>query len=392
MDPIKNPFAPGAGTPPPELAGRDDIIETTKISLLRLKETRPTTSPIMVGLRGVGKTVLLVNLREIADESGYKTLFVEAHDGKDMPSLLTPGIRQILFSLSRVDAAKNVARKGLRVLLSFMNGLRIKISDVEIGLGVEPELGVADSGDIEADLPDLFEALGRAAKAANMPVAIFVDEMQYFSPKDFSALIMSIHRTNQLRLPVILIGAGLPQIMGLSGNSKSYAERLFSFPNIGALNDTDAINALRIPVAEENITFEDAAISKILSVTQKYPYFLQQWGHDSWNLANGSIITTSDVDNASETAISKLDRDFFKVRFDRCTRAEKRYMRALAELGAGTGKSGDVADILNVQVTSLAPTRSSLIKKGMVYAPAYGKIEFTVPLFDDYMKRTMPFG
>jgi len=389
MDPVKNPFAPGAGTPPPELAGREDVIETARIALSRLKAGRPTTSVIMVGLRGVGKTVLLVEIERMAEADGYRTLFIEAHDRRDMPSLLVPGIRKILISLNRIEAAKNLSQRALRVLKGFVSKLSFRIEGIEFGLGVEAEHGVADSGDIEIDLPDLFQAVGEAARAAGVPVAILVDEMQYLSRKDFSALIMAVHRTNQRRLPVILIGAGLPQIIGLSGNSKSYAERLFTFPEIGALSAPEAMDALRLPVEAEGAMIGDDAIARLLSVTRKYPYFLQQWGYESWNLATGDTIMLPDVESAGAAAVSKLDEGFFKVRFDRCTPAEKRYMRALAELETGTGKSGDVADILGVKVTSLGPTRSSLITKGMIYSPAYGDVEFTVPLFDEYMKRTM---
>lgn len=389
MDAVRNPFAPGAGTPPPELAGRENVIETARTTLSRLRIGRPTTSVIMVGLRGVGKTVLLVELEKMAEADGYRTLLIEAHDGSNMPSLLVPAIRKILLSLDSIEAAKEVSRRALRVLKGFVSKLSVRIEGVEFGLGVEPEQGVADSGNIEIDLPDLFQAVGEAARAAGVPVAILIDEMQYFSEVDFSALIMAIHRTNQRQLPVILIGAGLPQIVGLSGNSKSYAERLFSFPDIGPLDDEDAMNALRRPVEAEGASIDDEAVSRLLSVTEKYPYFLQQWGYESWNLASSGLITAADVEAAGDAAIAELDKGFFKVRFDRCTPAEKRYMRALAELGAGTAKSGDVADMLGVKVTSLGPTRSSLIKKGMIYAPAYGDVEFTVPLFDQYMKRTM---
>ena len=240
MDPVRNPFAPGAGTPPPELAGREDVIGAAQIALSRLKVGKPTTSVIMVGLRGVGKTVLLVELERMAEADGYRTLFIEAHGGRDMPSLLVPGIRKILLSLNRIETAKEMSRRALRVLKGFVGKLSVRIEGIEFGLGVEAEQGVADSGDIEIDLPDLFQAVGEAARAADTPVAIMVDEMQNFSKTDFSALIMAVHRTNQRQLPVILIGAGLPQIIGLSGSSKSYAERLFSFPAIGPLDDQDA--------------------------------------------------------------------------------------------------------------------------------------------------------
>jgi hypothetical protein len=214
--------------------------------------------------------------------------------------------------------------------------------------------------------------------------------MQYLSEKEFSSLIMSVHRINQSSLPLILIGAGLPQILGLAGNSKSYAERLFSYPRIGALSEPDAINAIVTPAKAEGVRFESGAIQQILKVTKQYPYFLQQWAYEAWNVAQGDLIRAKDVLEAHNNALATLDESFFKVRFERCNPSEKKYMRALAELGSGAFRSGDIADILGVKTTSVAPTRGKLIKKGMIYSPAHGDTEFTVPLFDEYMKRAMP--
>ena len=389
MDRIKNPYAPGAGTPPPELAGRHEVIEAASIALKRVSQNRPERSIILVGLRGVGKTVLLNKINQIASAEGYLTEFVEAHEGKSLPELLVPFLRSALFKLSAIDGAKEIARKGLRALKGFVNSVKISLNDIEIGLSIDAELGTADSGDLEADLPELFVLIGRAAKEANTPIAILLDELQYLSTEEFSALIMSIHKINQNGLPVILIGAGLPQILGLAGNSKSYAERLFRYPEIGALNEGDAITAIRNPALTEGVTISDAAVTEILHVTQRYPYFLQQWAYEAWNMAAGLSIEKSDVENATPKAIAELDQSFFKVRFDRCTPSERRYMRALAEFGEGPHRSGEIADKLNVKSRSVAPTRSALIKKGMIYSPAHGDTEFTVPMFHEFMLRVM---
>lgn len=388
MDPVRNPYAPGAGSPPPELAGRKDVIENAQIALRRLAIGRPSQSPILVGLRGVGKTVLLVRIKHLADEEKIKTIYVEAHEGKTLPELLVTGIRQTLFSLSVAANAKDKVRRALMVLKSFLSGLKVTISEVEIG--IDAEVGTADSGDIEADLPELMMALAEAAAAAKTPVAILIDEMQYLSEKEFSSLIMSVHRINQNALPVILIGAGLPQILGLAGNSKSYAERLFSYPRIGALTERDAINAIVNPARSEGVRYEQGAVNQILKVTKSYPYFLQQWAYEAWNVAENDVIKARDVFSAHNNALSTLDESFFKVRFERCTPSEKKYMRALAELGSGSFRSGDIAEVLGVKTTSVAPTRGNLIKKGMIYSPAHGDTEFTVPMFDEYMKRAMP--
>lgn len=390
MDAVRNPYAPGAGTPPPELAGRSDVIEAGTTALRRVARGRPTQSLIMVGLRGVGKTVLLNRLNDQSISEGYKTAYLEAHEGKSLPELLAPSLRSILYGLSTIENAKEKARRGLRGLKGFLKGLRVTISDVDFGLSIDGEAGLADSGHIESDLPDLIVAMAEAAKAAQQPVAIFLDELQYLAVSEFSALIMAIHRANQRQLPVILIGAGLPQILGLAGNSKSYAERLFRFPEIGALKTEDAIRAIQKPAADEGARFTEDAVDLLLSVTEKYPYFIQQWAYESWNAAENETITRDVVERASTPAVTELDQSFFKVRFDRCTPAERKYMRALAEFGRGKHRSGDIADKLGVRVTSVAPTRSALIRKGMIYSPSHGDTAFTVPLFDEYMRRAMP--
>jgi hypothetical protein len=331
MDPVRNPFAPGAGTPPPELAGRADILRDIDIALQRLAIQRQIQSSILVGLRGVGKTVLLVRMKAMAEERSFKTLMIEAHDGKTLPELLVPGLQSALHSLSLVEGAKEAARKSLRVLKSFLTGLKIDIGGVAMSIDGQP--GAADSGDLESDLPNLLLSIGEAARAANSPFALLIDELQYLSEKEFSSLIMSVHKITQSNLPIILIGAGLPQILGLAGESKSYAERLFKFPKIGELTEQDARTAIVKPIRDEDACIEDGAVMQILKASERYPYFIQQWAHDSWNAAAGSTITQDDVLRATITSIKALDESFFRVRFERSTPSEKRYMRALAGLG-----------------------------------------------------------
>ena len=345
---------------------------------------------ILVGLRGVGKTVLLVRIKEQAEELGYRTAFVEAHEGKSLAEMLLPSIRNLLFSLSMIESAKEKARRGLRVLRGFLGGLRISLGDLDLEIGLDPERGFADSGDLENDLPNLLLVVAEAAQAAGRSVALFIDELQYFEQVEFSALIMSMHKISQSNLPFIMFGAGLPQVLALAGESKSYSERLFRYPAIGALTEIDAIAALRSPIEQEEAKISDAALARIIEVTRAYPYFLQQWGHDSWNVAKIDTIEADDISRASELAIRTLDEGFFKVRFDRCNPSERRYMRALAELGPGSHRSGDIAQLMGLKTTSVGPTRGKLIRKGMIYAPGHGDTEFTVPLFDEYMRRVMP--
>ncbi len=390
MDPLRNPFSPGAGSPPPELVGRDDLIEQARIALGRIKAGRPEQSLILVGLRGVGKTVLLNRFRELAETSGYAATMIEATENRPLPHLLVPVIRKILFGLDSSAETSSKVRRGLRILRSFIGAIKLKYGDMEVGLDIDPERGTADSGELEADLGELFVALGEAARDRDAAVAVLVDEIQYLSEEELSALIMAVHRVTQRQLPVVLIGAGLPQLVGLAGRSKSYAERLFRFPEIGPLGRDDAMEAIRGPLRREHVTIQDDAIEDLIRVTRGYPYFLQEWGYQSWNLAAASPIGIDVVRRATEVSIKKLDESFFRVRFDRLTPREKDYLRALAGLGPGPKRSGDVAEQLGVKVQSIAPLRSGLIRKGMIYSPAHGDTAFTVPMFDEFMLRTMP--
>ena len=390
MDPISNPFAPGAGTPPPELAGREDVRETVRIAMERVRRGRPTKSVLMIGLRGVGKTVLLDRMRDDAEATGIHTIRLEAPESRSLPALLAPQLRQALLRLYRQERAKVLAERGLRALAGFAKALKVKYDDIEVGLDFEPEPGLADNGDLEHDLQALIEAAGEAAKSGDTALAIFIDELQYVEKEQLAALITALHRAAQRQLPIVLVGAGLPQLRGHMGRAKSYAERLFDFPEIGPLNEEAARQALAKPAEAEGAAFEPDALDAVLDKTRGYPYFLQEWGKHSWDAANESPITAADVELASTTTICALDESFFRVRFDRLTPTEKRYLRAMAELGPGPHRSGDIAHELKRQVTSLGPTRSQLIAKGMIWSPNHGDTAFTVPLFDEFMRRIMP--
>lgn len=392
MDPLTNPFSPGAGNQPPELAGRSELLYKVEVLLARVKAGRSEQSMFMVGLRGVGKTVLLNRVRELAEEQGYQALLIEAHESKSLPLLLLPPLRQVLFALDRMQNISQKVKRGLRVLRSFIGGVKVKMGDAEFGLDIDPETGSADSGDLEADLAELFVAVGEAAADRGTAVAIIVDELQYMTEVEMSALIMAIHRVSQRNLPLVLIGAGLPQLVGLAGKSKSYAERLFIYPEVGALSMQDASLALQGPVSTQGVAFTTEALAEIFRVTQGYPYFLQEWGYQSWNMAQQSPIDLPLIKRTTIASTIRLDQSFFRVRFDRLTPREKDYLSALAEMGAGNQRSGGVAERLGVKVQTIAPLRSSLIKKGMIYSPAHGDTAFTVPMFDDFMLRTMPDG
>jgi AAA ATPase domain len=390
MDPVSNPYAPGAGTPPPELAGRDELRETVRVAVERVRRGLPAKSLILVGLRGVGKTVLLDRMREDAESAGIQTLRIEAPESRSLPALLAPQLRLLLLKLSRNEQAKKFARRALRALAGFAKSLKVKYQDIEVGMDLDPEAGLADNGDLEQDLQALLEAIGTAAQKAGTALVMFIDEMQYVEEDELAALIMALHRCVQRKLPIALVGAGLPQLRGRMGNAKSYAERLFEFPEIGPLPAVDARIAITKPASDLRVAIETRAVEQIVEETKGYPYFLQEWGKHTWDAASASPIKLADVRAASKTAVAALDESFFRVRFDRLTPAEKRYLRAMAELGPGPHRSGDIAACLKRDVTSLGPTRNQLISKGMIWSPNHGDTTFTVPLFDEFMRRIMP--
>ena len=390
MDPITNPYSPGAGTPPPELAGRDELLNKVRIAIERIRRGRSAQSILVLGLRGVGKTVLLDQMRDDAEAAGFYTLRIEAPENLSLPALIAPELRVSLLRLSKVEQAKAYSVLALRALAGFATALKVKFQDIEVGLDFEPEPGLADNGDLEHDLAALLEAVGIAANKAGSAVVMFIDELQYVEEDQLAVLISALHRCAQRKLPVALVGAGLPQLRGRMGRAKSYAERLFEFPEVGALNKEEAALAITKPAEEEGVEFEAGAVADIFNETNGYPYFIQEWAKSAWDIASESPITLADVDAASTIAIAALDSSFFRVRFDRLTPSEKRYLRAMADLGPGPHRSGDIAGKLERPVQSVAPVRNNLIKSGMIWSPYHGDTAFTVPLFDDFMKRIMP--
>lgn len=390
MDPITNPFSPGAGAPPPELVGRDPLLEQARILLGRVKQNRPEKSLLLTGLRGVGKTVLLNEIERMAKKSGYQSILLEAHEEKPLGELIFPALRSLLYDLDRVAGAGDKVKRGLAVLRSFIGSIKLTVNDMALGLDIEPVKGTADSGDLEIDLPNLFVAVAEAAAERKTAVAILIDEIQYLNQKELGALIMAMHKMQQKQLPLVLLAAGLPVLPGLAGESKSYAERLFSFPDIGALSEADAAKALRDPAQAVGVEFQDDALKEVFRLTHGYPYFLQEWAYQSWNMAAASPITLKIVRDATPDVMRRLDKNFFRVRFDRLTPGEKNFLRAMAHLGPDSYRTGDIATTLGTTAKGIGPVRSKLIKKGMIYSPAHGDMAFTVPLFDQFMIRAIP--
>ena len=388
MDRRNNPYAPGAGLQPPELAGRDALLEDATIDMDRVLNARPTKGMMLLGLRGVGKTVLLNRLHGIAEQKGLRTVKVEAPEGGMLPQLLAPELRQVLYSLDLTRAAGQKLHRAASVLRNFVAAFKVKVGDIEIG--VDPARGEADSGNLEQDLPDLLMAVCEAAKERKVALGIFIDEVQYLSSVELASLIVACHNVAQRNLPMYFVGAGLPQIAALAGNAKSYAERLFDYPEIGPLDPKSASDALVNPARNEGIGFQKDAVMESLRVTERYPYFIQEWGFHVWNHAPSSPIRRAHVLEATPGVIAHLDANFFRVRFDRLTPLQQKYLRAMAELGHSPYQTGEIAATLGVEATSVATVRQQLINKGMVWSQRHGETAFTVPLFSEFMKRQMP--
>ena len=390
MNPLDNPFAPGAGVPPPELAGRDRLLESIHVSSERARRGLAARSALLLGVRGVGKTVLLDRVHREAQGAGLATIMIEAAERSALPALLAAELHGVLLRLSRQRKMRDMASRALRVLAGFVSALKVKYGDIELGIDAPPEPGVADSGNLEFDLIALFEALGATASASGTALIVTVDELQYVPKPELAALIAALHRTAQKQLPILLVAAGLPQLRAQAAEAKTYAERLFEFREVGPLDEKASEDAVAKPIRARNADISTDALRMIVNETQGYPYFLQEWGKHAWDVAESPPITAADVERASDEVAASLDGGFFRARFDRLTPSQKRYLRAMAELGPGPHRSGAIARMLDRKVTSLAPTRGQLIAKGVIWSAARGDTAFTVPLFDRFMRRIMP--
>jgi hypothetical protein len=388
MDRRRNPYAPGAGLQPPELAGRDRFIEDAIIDMERALAKRPTKGMMLLGLRGVGKTVLLNRLFASANEMGFETIKIEAPEGGALPGLLAPEMRRVLYALDLKAAAGAKLRQAVAVLRNFVGAFKMKIGEIDFGIEAAP--GRADTGNLQQDLPVLMLAIAEAAAEKNSAIGLFLDEVQYLSADELAAVIVGCHELSQRNLPFLFIGAGLPQVAALAGNAKSYAERLFNYPEVGALDADAARFALRKPAESEGVRFEDDVIEAMLHATERYPYFIQEWGFHVWNAAPSNPVERRVVEDITPEIIAHLDANFFRVRFDRLTALQQKYLRAMAELGAGPHKTGDIAATLGVEPSAVATVRQQLIDKGMIWSQRFGETAFTVPMFDTFMKRQMP--
>jgi hypothetical protein len=392
MDPVNNPYTPNAGATPEIVIGRDDLLEDFRILLRRLDKGRTNQSMIITGLRGVGKTVLLGEFRQIAEEFKWKVLELEAskHDDDYFRRTIYSQLRAALYQISPRAKWGDKARKAAQVLQSFSLSIDPSSGIPTLSLDVDAAEGFADHGSLTLDLTDVLVSIGEAAREHGTGLVLLFDEVQFLSQSQLEAVIQAIHKSVQRKLPVTFVGAGLPQIAELAGDAKSYAERLFKFPKLGSLDFEDAKKALAEPAHIEHVRFEDDALVRAFDLTEGYPYFVQELGYQVWAVANGDSITLEDVEDAKDAYEAKLDSSFFRVRLDRATQLQIAYMRAMAQLGPDSQKAADVAAVMGRESTQLAPTRSELINMGLLYTPAHGYAGFTVPHFDRFMLRAVP--
>lgn len=388
VDPIRNPYSPGAGTRPPALVGREREIEAMDVALQRMLMGRDGRSQMLTGLRGVGKTVLLNEFELLAEGRGYFHEHIEVNEEGDLPIRLASAFRRVLLAM---DARRRIGeriQRALGVLKAF--SLRIP-GGIELSIDVEPVRGPADSGDLATDLAGLFVELGEVGRDHKTGVLVTIDELHYVSAPILEALVMGLHRAAQLRLPITIAGAGLPSLAALTGEAKSYAERMFTFPVIGSLEADQAREALEVPAHDEGVRWSKPALDRVIEVTEGFPYFLQEFGKQAWDAAQRlDRIDAGDVDRSIPVATAELDDGFFRVRTGRASDPERAYLRAMAELAPGPIRSSAVASLLGKKTTQVAPTREALIKKALCYSPRWGEIDFTVPMFDAFMKRWIP--
>lgn len=388
MDAVENPYTPGAGTRPPALTGRDNEIKRFELLLARLSSGRHEKSMLITGLRGVGKTVLLNAFSEIAEEKGWFAASAEIKSSGNLASLVARLSRKALLEMSRSERIKDRARRGLAVLKAFV----ISVGDIDLKLDVDAWTGLADSGDFEEDLGDLLVEVGEVAKEADAGIVFLLDEVQLLSRTELEALMAGLHKVAQRNLPVAFVGVGLPLLPKLLGEAKSYAERLFDFRSLDSLSESDAAAALELPAEVREVSWEKKAVGAVYRHAKGYPYFLQEYGKHAWLAAEASPIEASDVETAHSTVVAELDKGFFHVRIERTPAAERQYMAAMADLGDGPQRSGEVAKKLGYPTVSGSSLfRDNLLKKGLIYSPRHGLVDFTVPMFGDYMRRCHPF-
>jgi AAA ATPase domain len=389
MDQVLNPYNPGAGQRPLELAGRAAEVGEVDVALQRTLIGRSAKSLMVTGLRGVGKTVLLQEFARVAAKRGFTHEHVEVYEGGQLPLQLALALRKALFKLGGKKKAKGVNRRALGVLKAFALTLP---GGASLLADVEAVPGVADSGDLGSDLRALFEEVGRAAEAHGTGIFLTIDDMHLLSQAALEGLFVGLHGVHRLGLPFSVAAAGLPSLPAVSGDARAYAERIFRFRPIGPLNSDETSAAVLLPAAAEGVSWKGAAVSRLYEVTQGYPYFIQEFAKQAWDVAEegSDVIRLGDVERSIPLATAELDEGFFQVRTAKTTDPERAYLRAMAELGPGTVRSADVATLLRKKTTQVAPVRDTLMKKAICFSPRFNELAFTVPMFDQFMRRWIP--
>jgi len=391
MDRLRNPFTPGAGAQPPELAGRSGVIEDGRVLAGRTLLGRYEKSLLLIGLRGVGKTVLLKHLAENARRDGVVPIIVEVRNAEGDFEELALRVKDALCAIDFASGVKTAVNHAFSVLRNFVKTFSINIG--EFGMSVETAQGIAATGKMELDLSEVLLACARAARESKRAVGLYVDELQNLKMEAMRGVIVALHLAAQESLPLYLVGSGLPSIRALVGKSKTYAERMFNYSEIGALDERDVDMAITVPLNNNGLYIEPEAVSEVFKETRGYPYFLQEYGYQLWNAAERSPIVLEDVRRSAQSVQARLDANFFDVRFDRISAREKEFLRAMAEFpGDSAIPMSEIVQRLGCSVSAVSPVRASLIKKGMVYSPVYGGIAYTVPMFADYLKRIMQGG
>ncbi len=382
-----NPYTPGMGTRPPFLAGRDSELEYFDELLDQLSAGGTEKHLILTGLRGVGKTVLLNELEVKCEERGWPGEATELRDGSSIGREVSKAARKALLQLSSAKRTLDGLRRAMRVVHNFSVSVG---EEVTFKIDLDPIEGIADSGDLGADLRDLLVEVGQAAEKHGSGFALILDEMHFLPRRDLEALIMGLHRAQQKSLPVALVGGGLPLLPELTGKAKTYAERGLEFRSVGALSREASVRALREPAIQQGIDWSDEAIDRVTALTGGYPFFLQEYGRQIWKLGEGRRIELAEVTAAEPLVLEYLDASFFSQRIGKLPGLERRYVSAMARLGDGPQRSGDVAAALGRNVKELSPIRARLIESALIYSPARGEVDFTVPLCADHIRRTYP--
>ena len=382
---LPNPYRPGAGMSPAYLAGRDNTINEAQNILQAINYGYSSRSVVYYGLRGVGKTVLLNYIENLADEMDLPSEYMEiAERDRSFQYQMALHIYKLINRLSLLKNIESHIKKALSILKAFT----IKYGCDDISIEVNPANGISDTGNLANDMTELFLALGVIAQKQNKGVVLFIDEIQYIKDSEFEALMEAIHRTNQKNYPIVIFSAGLPKIAKVAGDVKSYAERLFDFIEIDSLNNEEAKLALIEPAKRFQINYTDDAVNKIIEITQGYPYFLQEYGKWVWECKKEeSIIDIKIVNKAYDKFEQSLDKAFFKVRHDRATAREIEFMTAMVACEKLPSSTKEIANIMGESIQAISPLRAQLIHKGFIYAAKRGEVDFTVPQFDKYLKR-----